>query len=370
MSSHSRPRSSTLLAGVAGVTTVAAVAAFTAAPAAQGVARAGSHPFHVVRMVSDQAGRAPVTDPSLVNAWGLALTPTSPLWVSDNGTDASTLYSGATAPSSPAAKVPLTVSIPGGGAPTGVVFNPTTRFVLSTHGKTGPALFIFAGEHGSLTAWNQTGALAEAVPVAHSRNTVYKGLTMVTMRGRPFLLAANFGRDRIDVFNSHFARVRMPSAFRNRGIPQGYAPFNVARLGNRVYVSYAKQDPAKQDDVPGRGHGFVNVFADNGHFQRSLLRRGVLDSPWGMAVAPTGFGGFAGRLLVGNFGNGRIHVVNQRTGHVVATLRTAAGHPISIDGLWGLLPGNGTAGGTSDVLFSAGPGGESHGLVGLLRAGS
>ena len=149
MSSHSRSRSSNLLAGVAGVATVAAVASFTAVPTAQGVARVGSHPFHVVRMVSDQAGHAPVTDPSLVNAWGLALAPTSPLWVSNNGTDTSTLYAGATAPGSAPAKVPLTVSIPGGGAPTGVVFNPTTRFVLSTHGKTGPALFIFAGEHGS-----------------------------------------------------------------------------------------------------------------------------------------------------------------------------------------------------------------------------
>jgi uncharacterized protein (TIGR03118 family) len=150
-------------------------------------------------------------------------------------------------------------------------------------------------------------------------------------------------------------------------VPDGYAPFDVARLGHRVFVTYAKQDPARMDDVPGRGHGFVDVFSQGGRFLDSLVRRGVLDSPWGLAIAPRGFGPFSGRLLVGNFGNGRIHVVSRRTGQVLGALRDRSGHPVQIDGLWGLLPGNGTAGGRSDVWFSAGPDGESHGLLGILR---
>jgi uncharacterized protein (TIGR03118 family) len=264
--------------------------------------------------------------------------------------------------------VPLNVAIPGSGAPTGVVFNPTMRFRLHhAGGKTGPALFIFAGEDGDLFGWNATGDATKAVQVGHQNHAVYKALTMVRMGGRPFLLAANFHRDRIDVFNGRFHHVAMPHAFRSRHIPKGYAPFDVAHLGHRVYVTYAKQDAARGDDVSGKGHGFINVFTQRGRFLGSLVRRGVLDSPWGLAIAPRGFGPFHGRLLVGNFGNGRVHVVNRHTGQVVATVRDRTGAPVVIDGLWGLLPGNGTAGGRSDVWFSAGPDDESHGLLGLLR---
>jgi uncharacterized protein (TIGR03118 family) len=191
---------------------------------------------------------------------------------------------------------------------------------------------------------------------------------MDTMGGRRFLLAANFHQNRIDIFNGHFRHVAMPGAFRSRTIPAGYAPFNVARLRGRVYVTYAKQDSARKDDVAGHGHGFVNVFSSRGRFLHPLVRRGVLNSPWGLAIAPRGFGRFAGKLLIGNFGNGRIHVVNPRSGRLVATLRNGAGKPLAIDGLWGLLPGNGTAGRRSDVWFSAGPDDESHGLLGILRA--
>lgn len=364
MSSLFRSRSLTMLATVA---TVGALTAFSAVPAAQAGAKTSHNRFRELKLVADTPGKAKITDPKLVNAWGLAFSPTSPLWVANNGTSTSTLYSGATAAGDPPAKLPLVVTIPGGGAPTGVVFNPTSKFVLSTHGKSGPASFIFAGEDGDISGWNSSGNGKKAVLVAHTRHTVYKGLTMVTMRGKPFLLAANFHRNRIDVFNSHFTRVSKPSAFRSRTIPGGYAPFNVSTLRGRVYVTYAKQDAAKGDDTAGHGHGFVSVFNRRGHFLKSLVRRGALNSPWGLAIAPKGFGGFHGKLLVGNFGNGRVHVVNRRNGHVIATLRNGAGKPIVIDGLWGLLPGNGIAGGKSDVWFSAGPDDESHGLLGILR---
>jgi uncharacterized protein (TIGR03118 family) len=259
------------------------------------------------------------------------------------------------------------VKIPGGGAPTGLVFNPTSAFTLHSQGKSGPALFIFAGEDGELSAWNGSGDLTQAVPVAHTRNAVYKGLTMVTVGHRPFLLAANFHRNRIDVFDQDFARVAARRAFASTGVPQGYAPFDVATLGGRVYVTYAKQDAKAEDDVPGRGHGFINVFSQSGRFLGPLVKGGPLDSPWGLAIAPNGFGQFAGKLLVGNFGDGRIHVVDPGSGRVLATLRTRRHTPVVIDGLWGLLPGNGTAGATSDVWFSAGPGHESHGRLGVLR---
>jgi len=360
---HSRLRSVTAVgAAAAGALTLGMTAPADAA------ATARSNHVRVVRLVADQPGHAMTTDSDLVNAWGLAASPISPVWVSNNGTSTSTLYQGATSPGKPVMKVPLTVSIPGGGAPTGVVFNPTTRFTLHSGGKSGPALFVFAGEDGDISAWNKSGDPTKAVLVAHARNSVYKSLTMVGVGRRHFLLAANFHRDRIDVFNQAFHRVSRPHAFRGKGIPRGYAPFNVALLGHRVYVTYAKQDSARHDDVAGCGHGFVNVFTQRGRFLGPLLRRGVLNSPWGLAIAPHGFGRFAGKLLVGNFGDGRIHVVDRRTGHVLATLRDRARHPIRIDGLWALLPGNGTAGGRSDVLFSAGPAGESHGLFGLLRS--
>lgn len=364
MPSPSRSRSSTLLAVVS---LVGALVGLAAVQPAQARGHDQTH-VRVVRLVSDQAGMAATTDPDLVNAWGLAFSPTSPLWVANNGTSTSTLYTGATDPATPLTQVPLVVKIPAGGAPTGVVFNPTTGFTLGSGGKTGPALFIFAAESGSISAWNQSGDPTQAVEVAHVRNAVFKGLTMVTMGGAPYLLATDFHHNRVDVFDSSFHRVRMPWAFRSHGIPRGYAPFNVADLDGRVYVTYAQQDAARHDDVAGLGHGFVSVFGPRGHFLRTLVRRGPLDSPWGLAIAPRGFGGLAGRLLVGNFGNGRIHVVSRHTGRVVATLRTGSGRPVVIDGLWGLLPGNGTSGATSDVWFSAGPDGESHGLLGMLHA--
>jgi uncharacterized protein (TIGR03118 family) len=375
---HPRSRSSAALAGVvvaAGAVTASVAALPATAGAARTVSTAHSRPAQhrpharvdVVKLVADTPGKASITDPNLVNPWGLAAGPSTPLWVSDNGTSTSTLYQGATRPGSPVVKVPLDVKIPGGGAPTGVVFNPTKAFTLHSQGKSGPAAFVFAGEDGDLSAWNRTGDVTRAVLVAHSRHAVYKGLTMVRVGHRPFLLAANFRRNRIDMFNGHFARVHRRHAFASVGIPHRYAPFNVATLHGLVYVTYAQQDAKAEDDVPGPGHGFINVFAPNGRFLGSVLRRGVLDSPWGLAIAPEGFGHDAGKLLVGNFGDGHIHVVDQSRGRVLATLRNRRHHPVEIDGLWALLPGNGTAGGTSDVWFSAGPGDESHGLLGILR---
>jgi len=349
------------------VALASALALATSSPAGATVKQEGSAStsrYTQVNLVSDVAGLAPVTDPNLVNAWGLTQGPTTPLWVSDNATDVSTLYRSGP----PAAIVPIVVSIEGG-APTGTAFNGTSGFVLSANGISAAARFLFAGENGDITAWNPTVTGTTAVRVAGTAGAVYKGLALVADPTAPRLLAANFHDNRIDVFDSAFMPVRDRHAFRSIGIPHGYAPFNLVVLGGKVFVSYAKQDAARHDDVAGAGHGFINVYDTNGRFLQHLVRRGVLDSPWGMAVAPTGFGSLSGKLLVGNFGNGRIHAFDPLTGRLLATLRGTDGAPITIDGLWGLLPGNGSSAATTDVWFSAGPGGESHGLLGVLRLG-
>jgi uncharacterized protein (TIGR03118 family) len=355
-----RPRLPIL--AVASAATLAA--ALVPAPAALAHDRAGDR-VQQVNLVADLPGAAAITDPNLVNAWGLSAGPTTPLWVSDNGADAATLYRGGV-PGTPASIVPLVVAIPDG-APTGQVFNDTTGFVL---GNGQPARFVFASENGSIDAWNpQLVPSTSAVTTATTKNAVYKGLALLHRDSGPWLLATNFHAGRIDVFDQSFHQVRLGhDAFADDDLPRGYAPFGIAVLDGQVFVSYAQQDAAGHDDVAGPGHGFVEVFNASGRLVRHLVRRGALNSPWGLTIAPSGFGDLAGTLLVGNFGDGRLHAYDPRTGHLRATLRDASGHPLQIDGLWGLLPGNGVAGPTSDVWFSAGPDGEQHGLLGLLAA--
>jgi uncharacterized protein (TIGR03118 family) len=290
--------------------------------------------------------------------------------VSDNGTDVTTLYTGGGVGQTPTAApspVPLVVSIPGG-APTGQAFNPTPSFVLP-NGQ--PARFVFASEDGMVSAWNpQLTPPTSAVPVGSVPGGVLKGLALVQRsHGGPEILVTDFRHHRIVAFDASFRPVKLPSrAFTDRRIPRGYAPFNVAVLGSRVFVTYALVNPATGDDVGGRGHGFVDVYSTGGRLLDRFARRGVLNSPWGLAVAPAGFGAFSGDVLVGNFGDGRIHAFDPWTGRLRGVLRNGHGRPIAIDGLWGLLPGNGTSAGTSDVWFSAGPQDESHGLLGVLRA--
>ena len=306
---------------------------------------------------------AQLTDPQLVNAWGMSRGPNTPVWVSDNGADVTTLYNGAVPgnPESPVAKV-LTVSIPGG-APTGQVFNDTSAFQLP--GTTTTARFIFLGEDGDLSAWAGGSA---ATLVGHTDGAVYKGLALAHGPSGPMLLAANFHDDRIDVFDGTFAPVAAAGMFSDPALPPGYAPFNVAELGGQIFVTYARQDADREDDVAGPAHGFVDVYSTSGALVKRFATHGVLNSPWGMTIAPASFGQFSGDLLIGNFGDGRIHAFDPSTGEVLGILRGTAGRPLAIDGLWGLMVGDAVAGGTSSVWFSAGPDGEAHGLLGLLRA--
>jgi uncharacterized protein (TIGR03118 family) len=294
--------------------------------------------------------------------------PTTPVWVSDNGMNVTTLYRG-DGVVGPVAKVPLTVTIPGDG-PTGQVFNPTTGFVVSDgNGHSGPALFIFASESGDITGWNPNVPppmpSTQAQGAVHTPDAVYKGLAMATLNGSSMLYAANFRSGHIDVFDDAFKPFTTPGNFRDPHLPKGYAPFNVAAMNGKLFVTFAQQDSAKHDEVDGQGKGFLDVFDTAGHFLRRLVTRGQLNAPWGMTMAPDGFGQFSGDLLVGNFGDGRIFAYDL-DGHLQGALRNAKNQRIVVDGLWGLMFGNGTTASNTTLLFSAGPDGENHGLFGTI----
>jgi uncharacterized protein (TIGR03118 family) len=354
------------LPSAASATTTRSASASTAEGAGHGHHDGGDNRFTQVNLVADTPGVARLTDPKLVNAWGLSQGPATPVWVSDNGTDVTTLYTGAGQGQMPAI-APLVVAIPGG-APTGQAFNPTTSFVLPNGS---PAMFVFAGEDGGISAWNrQLTPPTSAVHVASVPGGVLKGLALVQTRHHgPEILVTDFVHRRIVAFDGGFQQVKLArGAFTDRRIPRGYGPFNVAVLGSRVFVTYALIDRKTGDDVKGAGHGFVDVYSTDGRLLDRFARRGVLNSPWGLAIAPAHFGAFARDVLVGNFGDGRIYAFSPRTGHLRGTLRGDRGRPLTIDGLWALLPGNGTSAGTDDVWFSAGPQDESHGLLGVLRA--
>jgi uncharacterized protein (TIGR03118 family) len=341
------------------------ILAAAATLAVAGAALAGAHggPPNVYtqrNLVSDIEGVARITDPNLVNPWGLTFGPTTPAWVADNGADVSTLYSGAVRGSIPSI-VPLVVSIPGG-APTGTVFNGGTGFMLGS----APARFIFDSEAGQITAWNG-GASAQTV--ATTPGAIYKGLAIADSGGRTFLYAANFHAGTIDVFDDTFAPTTLSGDFTDPNLPAGFAPFNVQEIGGKLYVAYAKQDANAEDEIAGAGLGFVDVFDTSGHLLRRLVSNGKLDAPWGLALAPHQFGAFGGDLLVGNFGDGAINAYDPRTGAFEGFLQNADGNQIKINGLWALRFGNGTIGTPRTLLFTAGIGDEEHGLFGSIEAG-
>jgi uncharacterized protein (TIGR03118 family) len=348
----------------------ATVAGVLAAP--MGTANAaGAGTFQQVNLVSDQPGVAALTDPFLVNPWGISHGPNTPVWVSDNGADPNqtTLYR--TDMGAAVTKAPLVVTIPDSD-PTGQVFNSTQQtanptFDVPGAGGGAPAAFIFTGEAGKLFAWNGNAGTTAVQVGPEVDGAVYKGLALIQGPSGPLLLATDFHNNRVAAFDGSFNLVSTPGMFHDPFLPPRYAPFNVAEINGQVFVSYAKQDPDAHDDVAGPAHGFIDVYNTDGSFARRFASHGVLNSPWGMTIAPQSFGRFGGDLLVGNFGNGRIHAFDPRTGGVRGILRGTSGRPLAIDGLWALVVGDPAAGGTDAIWFSAGPDGESHGLLGLLQ---
>jgi uncharacterized protein (TIGR03118 family) len=325
-------------------------------------------------LVSDGAVAADLVDPSLVNAWGLVSSATSPWWVANNGTDTSTLYTGA------GAKVLLTtipchcVNVPG--APTGVVFNGGAGFVVRSGAVSGPARFIFATEDGTILGWNPgvppPPPSSQATLSVTTPDAVYKGLAIASTINGDFLYATNFHAGTVDVFDKDFKPVQNPGAFTDPKLPKGYAPFGIRNLDGIIYVTYALQNADKHDDVAGKGHGFVNAFTTAGGLIQRVASKGTLDSPWGLALSPDQFGKFSNNLLVGNFGDGRIHAYEPRRHgddkfKHRGMFHSADGPPLKIDGLWSISFGNGAAAGpTTTLFFTAGPFEEAHGLFGSL----
>jgi uncharacterized protein (TIGR03118 family) len=318
--------------------------------------------YSVHNLQSDVPGLATNLDPDLVNGWGIVASPTSPWWVSDEGTQKSTLYNGNTG-----LKLGLVVSVPGG--PTGVVFNGTSDFKVDA--GTGPlaARFIFATEDGHIAGWNGVGTLA--ITAVSTPDAIYLGLANASNGGANFLYAANFSAAQIDVFDNDFAPASLAGDFTDPGLPDGYAPFNIQNIGGVLYVAYAKQNEDGDEEVAGEGFGFVSAFGTDGSFVGRVASAGELNAPWGLALAPANFGKFSGDLLVGNFGDGRIHAfrAGENGWEEHGVVKGTDHRPISIDGLWGIGFGNGAASGpTNTLFFAAGPDDETHGLFGSITA--
>jgi uncharacterized protein (TIGR03118 family) len=331
---------------------------------------AGVAQFAQVNLASDVPGWASVTDPNLINPWGIAFSPTGPFWFADNGWGVSDVLDGRGQP------LPLVVGVPpttpSGGTPTGLVFNGGRGFVVSENGVSAPSRFLFATEDGTISGWSALVDPSRAVLAVDnsSAGAVYKGLALaVDTAGQSLLYAADFGRGRIDVFDQDFQPVVRLGSFQDPNLPNGFAPFNIQDINNLLFVTYAQQDAARHDDVPGAGHGFIDVYDTGGKLLRRFASEGALNSPWGLALAPADFGPFGGAVLVGNNGDGHINAYDPGSGTFLGELADDRGMPIAIAHLWALRFGNGHAGGDADTLFfAAGLDDETHGLFGAIQA--
>jgi uncharacterized protein (TIGR03118 family) len=325
--------------------------------------------YLVHNLVSDQSGVADHTDPNLVNAWGLTSLAASPWWIADNGTDKATVYDAAGNPFPTSG--PIVVNVPS--APTGAAANPGSGFVVSNGSASGAATFLFSTEEGKILGWNRTVSATQAVVAVDdtTQHAVFKGLTLSP--DGSLLYATDFHNGRVDVFDSGFHPVTTAGAFVDPRIPSGFAPFGIQAVNGQILVTYAKQDAQRHDDVAGQGNGFVDAFDTSGKLLARVGTHGQLNSPWGLALAPSTFGRFSGDLLVGNFGDGRINAFAMRSDgrfEPAGGLRMDSGHRIAIDGLWSLQFGHGAAvnGPTNTLFFTAGPGDEQHGLFGTIQA--
>jgi uncharacterized protein (TIGR03118 family) len=340
----------------------AAVTAFVLAASAA----AGSG-FTVTPLVSDNGVPGTQHDDNLRNSWGLTAGAGGPWWVADNHAGVSTLYTG------DGTKLGLTVAV--GDDPTGVVANSTTGFNLKG-GNNKASAFVFDGEAGVIHAWNGSlGTTAEVEIDASQHDAVFKGLAISQTSAGPRLYATDFHNRRVDVFDGNWQQVNRPFQFFDPTIPRNYGPLGIQAIGDNVFVTYAKTQPGSDDEAHGPGLGFVDSFnAATGILDGKVAVRGTLNAPFGLAMAPAGFGSFGGDLLVGNFGDGQIHAYKPLLGGLVyrpdGELDNAAGSPISIDELWSLQFGNGAAAGpTGTLFFTSGPNDESDGLFGSISSG-
>jgi len=320
----------------------------------------GAELFTATTLVSDRPGSG-LQDASLVNPWGLSASGSSPFWVADNGTGVATIY--AVNPATDATtKNSLTVTIPGAGSVTGQVFNSS-----AAAGAFNGDNFLFVSEDGTISGWRGAlGTSAETLQLASTDN-LYKGAAIGSVGGNTYLYAANFQSGRIDVLKGTAGAPDLGATFVDPNLPSGYAPFNVQLLGGQLYVAYAVKDPYSPDEVGGAGLGIVDAFDLNGNLTGRVATAGALNAPWGLALAPSSWGSLAGKLLVGNFGDGTISAYDLATATFVGQLLDGTSNPLAIDGLWALMAGNnGNAGSSDRIYFTAGPNEEANGAFGVI----
>jgi uncharacterized protein (TIGR03118 family) len=374
----------------------------------------GQH-YAQTNLVSNTSGVAPVTDPQLINPWGLSRGSGSPWWISDKATGFSTLYDGE------GAKQTLIVTIPPAdptdkntptGSPTGTIFNGSQTDFLLAPGK--PAVFLFCTIDGTIAGWNPTVAVAQgaAPPSTHAVTVVktadgssYTGLTSAFIDGKQYLYAANFAKGRVDVYDNAF-HLATPSkehsgeqsgehsgedsfdgqfsehSFMDESLQRPYVPFNVQAIGNDIVVTYVVHQEGSPFETDGPGLGFVDIYSSAGRLLLRLQHGDWLNAPWGVALAPLDFGHFSHDLLIGQFAGGGdtqssgfIAAYDLATGKFDGLLQDASGKPLAINGIWSLSPGNvspansdAAAAPAAEVYFTAGPNHGSGGLFGYLTA--
>src|ERR1700677_187202 len=322
-------------------------------------------------------------DANLQNPWGIAFAPGSPFWISDNNNNLSTLYSGigANETQGVTGSASVGVAIPASAAgvqakPTGQVYNGNGGFMITTSMGQESALFIFDGEAGTIAAWaKDSGATAVTAyddGVANAGNhAVYKGLAIGAVGGATYLYATDLHNNKVDVFDTNFSKpAAMQGKFVDPNIPAGFAPFGIAALNGNLYVTFAKQDAAMHDEITGAGLGYVDVFDFSGNLISQFASAGALNAPWGIAIAPAGFGALQGDVLIGNFGDGTINIFSPN-GTALANfegpLMSISGQPFAFPGLWSLVFGNGDADKPLTTLFyTAGFANPTDGVFGTI----
>jgi uncharacterized protein (TIGR03118 family) len=328
---------------------VAAILAGSAAPA-----RLLANDFGQINLVSDIPGNATLTDPNLIDPWGVAFSGTSPFWISDNVTNLATLYTGTPSINS------TVVNVPGG--PTGQVNNGNSSAFVLSDGKS--ANFIFDTQAGTILGWN--GSIGSTAATVYTNSAAsYTGLAIGTSGTSTYLYAANSAGS-IDVFNSSFANVNgttFAGKFIDPSLPAGYVPYNVQAIGSQLYVTYVVYDSGG-NETPS---GIVDIYDTSGNFISRFSSSSLLDAPWGITLAPTTFGAFGGDILIGNFLNGEINAFDPVTGAYLGTLDGSNGLPIADPGLWALeFRTGGTGDNTNALYFTAGIDDETHGLFGEI----
>lgn len=314
--------------------------------------------YKLAALTSNQAGRAAWTDPNLVNAWGIALSPTGPFWISDNGTGLSTVYDSTGDPQS------LVVTIPPAsgnsvGSPTGVVYNSTSDFVVSENGLSGAAVFIFDTLDGTVSGWSPSVNFSDAIVAVDNSasGAVYTGLAIVTNTMGCFIYAADTKNDRVDMYDGNFHLVKH---IIDPSIGPDFTPFGIQAIGDQIYVTYANSGGG-----PG---GYIDIFDTDGAFVKRFTSGPPLNQPWGVALAPSNFGIASNDILISNnVPEGTINAFNA-TGVFHATLGGAPGKPFLINQLWGLVfgAGNSANGQTNQLFVTAGPDNFADGLFEVI----